>query len=59
MLLAGCLVFALGFFWFHRIDMVGDAETFIWPLLGSLLTMLAGVVVFLVGLGRFIRSLVA
>jgi hypothetical protein len=58
MLLAGCLIFTLGFFWFGRIDMVGDAETFIWPLLGSLLTMLAGGILCLVGLGRLIRSLV-
>jgi hypothetical protein len=59
MLLAGCLIFTLGFFWFERIDMVGDAETFIWPLLGSLLTMLAGGLICLIGLGRLIRWLVA
>jgi hypothetical protein len=59
MLLAGCLVFALGLFWFGCIDTSGDEETWIWQLLGSLLTMLAGVAVFLLGLGRLIWWLVA
>jgi hypothetical protein len=59
MLVGGCLIFALGLFWRGGIDTSGDEETWVWQLLGSLLTMLAGAVVFLVGLGRLIWWFVA